>query len=412
MTKTMKAGVIGGIAGIAIAILAFAVGSGLKSCNSETPLVGPESTGPIDPPPTPMKEIKKDPISPSAVERVRSRTLKGEFQLTGHGEDAKWGIEEGANFVYTVIVDADSQIVEKETLSNGKIKVTENRTFNTVQDSMVVSKIDVKLALDTLPIEKFSTMIDTACVLWASMTGDVETPAVVMTSKNYVAEILKDVDGTSVKTLLGAVGIDLPDEMKNYVEKLANTTIKKALGGIRSISGKSYKLVYYQEENGKPLYIKITYSNGEEVIDEEEQMVLRRVNAFIDYDMVPDKDCEPGATWEVQASNIQELFDPYAEGSYSGKIGVERKVNTPDGDWYLQLKPSKIDVVNSNNNSTGYYNLQQGHALVNPKLVSISELFASGTASVQKVSKHHWLFTSRISGECEFQGKLVSTPKE
>ena len=160
------------------------------------------------------------------------------------------------------------------------------------------------------------------------------------------------------------------------------------------------------------MYIKITYSNGEEVYDEEEQMVLNRVNAFIDYDLVPNNDCEPGDTWTVEANSIQELFDPYAEGRYSGTIAAERKANTPDGDWNVQLKPSVINVINTNNSTTGYYNLQRGYALVNPELISINELFAEGTAKIQKVSRHHWLFTARLSGECDFQGKLVSTPKK
>lgn len=360
----------------------------------------------------PMEKISKKSISTSAVDRVISRTMRGEFQLKGRGEDANWGLSREANFVCTEIVVADSKIIENKTMPDGEIKVTEIRTFNTVQDSIVVSDVDVKLALDTLPIKAFSAMIDAAAIVYTSMTGDTETAANVLESKDYVMEALRDVDGTSAKNLLGAVGIELPEIIQTNVDKLVNTNIRKALGGIRAISGKSYKITYTQEKDGTPLYVKITYSNGDEVYDEEEQMVLKRVNAFIDYDLVPNKDCEPGDKWTVEANNIQELFDPYAEGRYSGTIGVERTANTPDGDWNIKLNPSVINVINANNNTTGFYNLQHGYAIVDSDLASVRELFGAGTAKIQKVSKHHWLFTAKISGECEFQGKLVSTPKE
>ena len=56
-------------------------------------------------------------------------------------------------------------------------------------------------------------------------------------------------------------------------------------------------------------------------------------------------------------------------------------------------------------------NLERGYAAINPKLVSINDLFVEGKAKLEKLSKHHWLFTSRISGECNFQGKVVTTHK-
>lgn len=361
----------------------------------------------------PMEELVKDSVPASAVDRVKSRVMRGEFQLTGHGEDAKWGVTKTATFLCTGIVIADSEIVSKEALPDGKIRITEIRTFKTVQDSIVVSDVDIKLAMfDTLPLKSFSSMVDAAAIVWASMTGDAGSSAAVLTGKNYVENKLRDIDGTGIKSLLGATGLEAPEAVRNTFDKIAGAAFRKALGGIRPISGKSYKITYYQEASGKPLYVKITYSNGEEVTDEEEQMVLKRVNAFIDYDVLPDLDCEPGDTWTVETRNIQELFDPFAEGSCSGAIAVERRVNTPDGDWDLQLKPSVINVINAGNNTTGYYNLHRGYARINPEEATVSELFGTGTARMQKISKRHWLFTARINGECEFQGKLVSSRKE
>lgn len=414
MTNSMKAGVVGGLAGLVVAAL-IAVGyfyigknGGTGGNSGGTGGNGGDGTKEVA---KPMPEIKKDPIPVSAVDRVVSRTMRGEFGLVGRGEDAKWGIARTANFKYTVIVVADSEILSKEVLPGGEIKVTEIRTFNKVQDSMVVSDVDMKLALDTLPIKIFSQAIDAAVTLWTSMTGDAASGAAVLTGKNYVMEKLKDIDGTGVRALLGASGVQPAPEMEAAINQIANAHVLKALGGVRAISGKSYKIVYYQKASGQPLYVKFTYSDGTEVTDEEEQMVLKRVNAFIDYNMVPNKECVPGDNWNIQARDMQEVFDSYVEGTYSGIIRATRKSNTPNGDWMIYMSPSNIDVVNDNGNTTGHLNLEKGYALVNPKLVSINEMFVEGTANLQKLSKHHWLFTSRISGECAFQGKVVTTHK-
>ena len=425
MTLSLKYALAGCIAGIAVGTFVAAgylswsgrrPGGGILSGFSAQDMAGiadiPSGGRPRSGS-APMEELVKDSVPASAVERVNSRIMRGEFQLTGRGEDAKWGVTKTASFICTGIVIADSEIVSKEVLPDGKIKITEIRTFRTVQDSIVVSDVDVKLALfDTLPLKSFSSLVDAAAIVWASMTGDAESSAAVLTGKNYVGKKLRDIDGTGIRSLLGATGLEAPGAVKETVDKFAEAALRKALGGIRPISGKSYRITYCQEASGQPLYVRITYSDGEEVTDEEEQLVLKRVNAFIDYDVVPDMDCEPGDIWTVETRNIQELFDPYAEGSYSGAIAVERKVNTPEGDWDLELKPSVINVINAANNTTGYYNLHRGYARVNPEQATVSELFGTGTARLQKLSKHHWLFTARLNGECEFQGRLVSSRKE
>ena len=96
---------------------------------------------------------------------------------------------------------------------------------------------------------------------------------------------------------------------------------------------------------------------------------------------------------------MQEAFDPYVEGSYSGEVRATRKSNEENGAWRIELSPSTIDVVNDNGNTTGHLNLENGHALVDPKLLIVNDLFVEGKANLQKLSRHHWLFTARISGE-------------
>ena len=414
MKSSFKSGLIGCILGFLLALL---IGIGYFMFRPGGEII--EDPNPVPPEkkpivktddPKPMQEIKKDPVPVSAVDRVVSRALKAEFGMVGKGEDAKWGVSKVANFKYTVIVDANSEIQDKEVLPGGEIKVTEIRTFNKVQDSIVVSDVDIKLALDTLPIKVFSQAIDTAVTAWASFTGDVTTPAVVSGVKDYVEEKLRSVDGTGVRALLGTMGLKPNSQTEAMINQIAGAKLLKALGGIREISGKSYQIVYYQEASGKPMLVRIKYSNGEEVTDEEEQMVLKRVNSFIDYNTVPNKECKPGDSWTVYAKDMQEVFDPFVDGIYSGSLKATRMSNDGNGDWTIQMSPGVIDVINDDGNTTGHMKLQKGVAHVNPKLVSINDLFVEGKASLQKLSKHHWLFTARISGECDFQGRAVTVP--
>ena len=119
MTNSMKAGIVGGVAGLVVAAL-IAVGyfyiGGNGGTGGNGGGTGGNGGGGTKNVAEPMPEIKKDPIPVSAVDRVVSRTMRGEFGLVGRGEDAKWGIARTANFKYTVIVVADSEILSKEVL--------------------------------------------------------------------------------------------------------------------------------------------------------------------------------------------------------------------------------------------------------------------------------------------------------
>ena len=420
MTNSMKAGIIGWLAGLAVAIL---VAVAYFSLTETDPQIDSDSgagasktrtasgTEPVRNGPEPLKVVKHS-VPVAAADRIVPRVMKGEFGLTGRGEDAKWGIASTANFKYTMMVIADSDILEKKTLPGGEIKVTEVRTFNRVQDGIVVSDADMKLALDTLPVRAFAQAVDAAATLWTSMTADASGGAMILSGKKYVMEKLRKIDGTGARALLGSAGLAPTPEAEAEIGKVAGAHVLKALGGIRSISGKSYRITYYQKASGVPLHVTFTCKDGSEVTDEEERMVLKRVNAFIDHNVIPDKECAPGDSWDIQAKDMQEVFDPYVEGTYSGTVRAVRKENAPNGDWKIELAPSGINVVNDNGNTNGHLDLKRGYALVDPKLVSVNDLCVAGKAKLEKLSKHHFLFTARISGECDFQGRVVTTPKK
>lgn len=441
MSSPMKSGAFGVLIGIVIALVAVYIyssstngGSGGTTTTGDATTTdgGTATTGdsttttttgggatiaggdttpqePIPPAP-PLKPIEKKPVPVSAVDRVVPRILKAEFAMTGRGRDANWGIGKLANFQYTVFVEAQSEILSKETFPTGKIEVQEKRTFLRVYDSIVASDVDFVLALDTLPIEEFSKAIDVTGVLVSSLTGNPAAGACIIATKNNLNHQLQKADGKGLRALLGWLGVKPNADVESKLNELAGNQLTKAIGMMRSISGKCYLISYLQDESGRPMMVDFKNEDGSEITDEEEQMVLKRVNAFIDYHLVPDKQCNPGDNWTVFAEDMQELFDPFVEGKYTGKINVVRKSNAENGDWVIAMRPCTVNVIGEGGTTTGSLRIENGNAKMDPTNVSLNDIFVKGTAKMQKLTRHHLLFTAMIDGWCKFQGRAVTVP--
>lgn len=422
MTNSMKTGIIGAVIGVAVALTAVWI---VKSGGDPTPLTNGAKANtvqekvtppkPVDPPTLPPKPIdntrKVTRVEPEAINRVFPKFMRGRFEMKGKGTDAKWGIGTTANFKYFLTVIAESRILSKASFPDGTIKVEEIRKFHCVQDGIAVSKLDFVLALDTLPLETFSKAVDVAATVWTTVSGDPIGATIVRTGKNVIMNALSAIDGNSISKFLGEFGVGLPDEYEKKLKKYAENKMLNGLGRIRSISGKSYRFEYYQAKDGTPMMITFKNEDGSEVTDEEEQMILKRVNAFIDYNVMPNTKSAPGDSWTINAEDIQEVFDPFVDGTYTGKITVERKADKEDGDWFVEMKPgSSVKVISDNGTTNGTLLLKQGKAIINPEKYTVKEMFVAGNAGLKRLSKHHFLFTARINGRCDFQGRIATFP--
>lgn len=419
MNKSIIAGVAGCIAGVSIiGIAVWCYG------NWGTATMGPTGPKPDDgigktikpenrhKPVAPLgvQDVERSSMPQEALERLpetqSTRTNKGRFIISGQGEDSDWGFSKQANFLYTADVVADSKILEKKSLPRGGIKVVELRTFRDVRDSMIVSEADVKLSLKTVNIKLVSKAIDLACAAWSAFTSDVSVPGGVKVTKDLAERKLKEVDGKGIRHLLGVAGLDIGDKWEKKINELASRYATKALGNIRRISGKSYLVTYYQSKDAEPMYATFKNEDGSEITDEEEQLILRRVNAFMDYCLVPDKKCRPGDTWKVHSEDLQEVFDPFVEGDYIGMLTLMREENNDEGNWVISVGEAEVKIISSNGKTTGTLQVKSGCAEVNPKTIMLESMSVNGDANIMKKSKHHWLFTAHLGGTCEFEGQL------
>ena len=400
MNSSTKTGIIGIAAGVliaAIGILFYIKGtSGNSSSGSESIGVGDARGTQV----AIAQEVVRPAPPPEAINRLRSRKINAIFQMKGKAADADWGIRGSAYFLYEVSIQALSEIKSKEKLGNGGFKVEEVRTFLKVHDSVTVSDTDFSLALDTLPI----STIQSACAV-----GGLFPPLLpYAVAAEEGLEGVRQLDGMGIKDALKKINLELPAELQQHIDQYASKQLQKWMGNTRSINGKSYLFTYYTDKSGSPMHMTFRYSDGADVTDEDELMLLQRANAFINSELLPDVNSKPGASWEVKAEEVQELFDPYVDGNYAGSIRVTRKEDAPNGEWTLELSPGVIRVLSPTGSTTGSLNLKEGTAQIELEAYSVNNLFASGTANVSKLSKHHLLFNARFDGACQFEGRIVS----
>ena len=392
MTSSTKTGIIGIVVGILIAVIGIFAYIKVVGPKDPSGKGGDIASGPV-------QEVVRETAPPLvAIDRVRSRRISAIFQMTGRASDADWGIRGGANFLYEVTIEAESTIESKEKMDGGGFKVEEIRTFKKVQDSVTASDVDFSLALDTLPISTIQSIVAAGGIIWPVTAVAVDAGL----------EKMKDYDGKGIKDALNALGIELPQQVRKEIESFASGELRKWMGKTRRISGKSYRITYYNAESGKPMLITFRNADGSDVTDEEELMLLRRANAFVNSDLLPDINCEPGDNWKVDVEDMQELLDPYVEGDFAGSVTVTRTADKKPGEWSLGISPAIIHVVSPSGGTTGTLNLEEGSAQVELDAYSVNDLIISGTGNLSKLSKHHLLFNARFDGACKFQGHIVT----
>ncbi len=346
----------------------------------------------------------EDSLSREMIPRI----WKAQFVLTGKSGDAKWGMRREMFFQYTVVVEAKSEILSKETLPTGEIELKKRRTFFQVVDSLVPSEVDFVLDLDTLPIKEFSKLVDSTGVLLASV-GENSGGAELIEKKNEIQKKLENgIEGKGFKSLLEAVGQQLQNKIENKLNAMGKDAMMKELGSMSAISGKSYLIDYLQTESGQSLMIEFRNADGSEITDMEELAVLKKVNAFMDYHLIPDKKSKPGDRWSVYADEMKELLGSFVEGTYSGELVIERRCNEENGDWGVALHPSTVDIIGHGGSTIGNVRIEKGWATMDPHDATMNEMFFEGRARMEKKTRRFLVFTSKVEGWCRFQGRAVT----
>lgn len=339
-----------------------------------------------------------------ALNRLFNRETHMVFQMVGRGSSSKWTIKGTANFQYNVLIEARSRILKKARLPRGRFEVVELHKFEKMSDMLGVSKADITINMRDFDKQKFDEFYRHLRILVTVLNGPV--PGLAMDEAKSVADaVLKKVDGVSIKKVLDAIGLPGDALIEEFVKEIFRQGFNAK---IRPLEGKTYKVTYILSKNKLPISMRYTYEDGTSVTNDEEKAVLDRLNLFIDTHTVPNRKCRVGDEWPVHSEDIEQVMDPYVDGHFKGDITVARTENDPDGTWNLIMKPADLSIINDEGIATGNVKLKKGDAHVDPKNCTIEDIRVEGMAKLNSVSRHHWLFRSRVSGWCAFVGKLTS----
>ena len=364
-------------------------------------------------------DITRKRLEPKSVERLRAEpyVIRCVTTTSGKAENSDWGISRRGSFLLTSYVDCEIEILERKETVGGEIKVVEKRTYTRATQELDVSEADVSLSLyDTLPLEGVLDAVKGVGVLLAAYPPATEAGVAMAGGANKVDGVLRAIDGRSARDTLQKFGVKIPKSLEDKVNAFISKKFKTYIPFSPSdIEGKSYLFTYYQDAETKgykvpPLRVNVKRADGSSDLSDKEWMVLRRANAFLDSSFRGQKEFKVGDTHEIESGDFECLFDPYLEGSYCGKIVIERKPDR-DGEWYLTVQPGSVAIVADDGRSGGELRIEKGEAKFNDETSVLRAMVVSGKVAAKKMSKHHMLFNARIEGMCDFRAALTTEDK-
>lgn len=382
-----------------------------------------------------LRSVERRPLEPEATKRLHEGpvVISSLFEASGKAEHKSYGKTVRGSYLYNTTVVAQSEVKEKEENNEtGLVRVVERRKFLQSRDSISLTDVDVAIALDTLPVDQVRVWVDNACNLVGGASAIISSVAPLTapfmaiaggsatTIKATVASAfatLYKIDGVSARTMLGAFGVEIPQNLEDFANKWVSQKVKDQLSNvhnaIQSIEGKAFLITYTQNEKGLPLKVDYANEDGTPITDAEWE-ILRAANVFLDSNVVPDTRCRVGDAWMVWADEVQELFGAAGEGRAEGKIRVERGKDQPNGDWSLQIEPAEIQFRTNDGTAAGKMQVKDGNGLVDAKNASVKSLQATATGNLRSLNKkRHFLFfdfVKRFEGNSNLRFTLTVAP--
>ena len=380
-----------------IAVLCVGIYFGVSKI--DVPSSGSEGSEPEEPAEV-LANLEED--RPRICEGSVKKLPKGPQRITteivtkGKGENAKWGLKTSGSFILVYNFVCDSEILEKHETPMGEIKVRERRIFKQIRQELNVSDVDAGFAFhECLPMKGILGV-------FGLLFGPTAT-ASIATGVSYL-------EGKTARGVLGLFGTDLDKQFEDKINEFISSHLTGHFFKNTDMEGRPYILTYLQDEgDGKPSMMKAEREDGV-LLTEEERLILRRANVFMDSQMVPDGNCSPGDSWKVNSGDFSCLLDPFVNGKYDGEVSVCRQ-DDEDGLWKMKLAPATIAVKSDGGKTTGNVNLVDGVAYYDNEGHVIHAMQIGGNGTLRNLTRHHFLFTARLEGACEFSAVLKTEAK-
>ena len=377
-------------------------------------------------------EWKGSSITGADVDRLPGkRVITNDFTVSGQGYHAKWGRGIKAGFRQHGVFVAEATVVDRKKLANGRFKIVEDRTFTTAREVLEIGDADYFLALDTLPIDEVSSVIDKAGKVANAVSGFLAASSIpqlvaagaITKTGGSIAELAASGirrfkvanNGKSLKEF----GIDLSGMASNKVESAINDFARKPKEietMIRNVEGRTYRFTYIQESTGKPLNVtaeRVVDGKTSPVESEEEVWILCRCNSFIDAEFLEDgggKIPQPGDKWSVNARSVARIVgvDGYCDGTLTC---CRTDGDTDPGLWEFSINSAELDVNDDSGRKLGKLSVGGGRSHVYVDGRTLRDITIKGQGNLNRVNKNSILyipFNERFSGKCHFAGKMTT----
>lgn len=354
---------------------------------------------------------------------IKDHETEAVFIIKGRAEDAKWGWSKVSDVVYCFVVKSKSEILSNKPLKNNGRVIVEKRSYEKAMDRLLVTPVDFKLRLDTIPMDEIRQLLDITAVLTNNLA--------LQKSSDYLFGKLKELDNKSLGKIFEKILKDKSVKNAKVIDFIKRAFMNevvliKEFQGIRNLikeQKNTFKITWYFDEDGNVTDVIFRHENGSLVTDEETNLIIRRGTLLIDYGIteLSEKPLKDRATRYIKANDIQSIFDPFVDGNYCGLIKVEaHKVD--QNEWKLDVKKSRVTVESKSGTTTkttGELDVTKGSVIISnvnkENTMNVFDLKNSnfeacveGNAQMVHLSNHHWLFKAKFSGDCKFRGEMTS----
>ena len=289
-------------------------------------------------------------------------------------------------------------------LKNDGHTVVEERFFDNVEDTLIVSDADVRV---DMPAEKLGGIV--------RFIAAFASPYIAQEAREEAAEY-----ATAALRLFNKVHVHYTKEELRKMAKKEGFLIDKVKATIKAISLPNATLL-----KGKK--VRLTFKDGLGLVtiepmgctlSDEEVDIIKRTNFVMDHYLMPETKKDVGDEWKVDGSVFSGFIDPRLQGKVVGSLTVERIADFSGADGQvckrLRLRDGNISVENPNadNMIVGKFMQITGSANMPSKDGVVTGAALQGYADYKNVSKNHLLFEARMEVQPHFEIKYECVVKD
>ncbi len=351
--------------------------------------------------------------------------------VEGTGVQGDWGLKGEVEYKYVYQIQYTSDIV-----SNNGYRIVEKRTFDSVQQNLLVSRFRFSLDINdewvewvrdflkgiSLIAENYNHPI-AKTISKVSQWSSLAVPGIKNLAEKYFYVDEKQIKEAFAKLQKSFVGRFVKDmNYENFQKRFMDVSLSRVLGYPRHMNlleGKSFLLEY---EDGIGL-VKIEVLDPESILALREKELIERAFYLSDYYIFRDRDqplrvIRPGDTWVVDAKNLAGILDPRLRHKTEGAVQLKRladeKVQGKDcAVFALQEALMKMRDTNQRENLIGDASFHQGKLLYDLSLRYVMQAHLEGKLNYRSVSQDHFFFQAKLLGDptIKVRYECTCTPK-